>query len=203
MRGLMVILVALFFLPIVNAMTFPEDTSFSQGNIKYTFKEGVIVDNFDISSNDLKINNAEDKISLTVQGGQFEVIIYQFDIVKKIGFKSSVPQLVQFKITSGGENQYLYDGKSYYLSNYNIDTEEVIFEYKDFDKNSSVQGNKTNEKIEILNWWQKKIIEFEISSSIDEDGIINNKTVAISYLWLIISILGLVIGGFIWSILRN
>lgn len=201
----LIIILSLFLLlmSMASATTFEEDTMFNEGNINYIFSSGISVDNFDITSGGIKINNGDFKLGLTVQGGEVEVNILEFNETKKIEVMSSVPQSLTFIITQDGIRQYLYDGDSYHLNNYNIGIDPVVFDIVTFnekEENTNLENSVLDykEDIQKLDWWKQKMVEFEISSYEDENGIIQNKTFAITYLAFTLIMIFLIIGFLVW-----
>lgn len=204
MYKIIYVLIFLLMVSSVSAITFDKDTTYTEGNIEYIFKQGIRIDSFDISPGGIKIDGDE-KMGLTIQGGELQVTFYQFDdITKEVGFKSSVPQNIEFRITSGGINQYLYDGDSYYVDNFYIETEEVIFTYEPKEESElTTMVNELSDSVTRLNWWQKKMVEFETSSSINDRGIIENETFSITYLSFTIIMVLIIFITIMWRMLSH
>jgi len=202
-KWIIILSMFLLLMSVVSATTFKEDTMINEGNINYIFSSGVSVDNFDVTTGGIKINNGDFKFGITIQGGEVDVKILEFNETKKIELFSTVPQSINFIITENGVRQYLYDGDSYHLNNYNIGTEPVKFDIVNF-KNKENKTNLQNsvldykEDIQKLDWWKQKMVEFEISSYEDENGIIQNKTFAITYLAFTLFMIILIIGFLVW-----
>ena len=178
----------------VNAILFEEDTTFSEGNIDYVFKEGIELDSFEITSGGIRINGDE-KLGIDIKGGHLTLTFYEFyKLSKDIGIKSSVPQIISFEITSDGSRQYLYDGDSYYLNEYTISAnKEVRFKYVNF-KDDLESNGLVIQNIEELSFLNKKFAEFETKSNRDNGIITTVNKLTITYLNLaiiLVSIVGL------------
>lgn len=201
-KNLIFVFILLTMITSVSATTFSEDTEFTQGNVNYIFKEGIEVDTFDISSGGIKING-DKKIGITTQGGELTVIFYEFDEDDKlVGFESSVPQKIDFEVSFDGVNQYLYDGTSHYYNNFYID-DNMNFSFSP--KETSLiksTSEEISDKITKLEWWQKKIVEFEISSSI-EKGILTTKTFTITYMSFTIFMVIILLLILLWRVVNS
>jgi len=194
---ILIIIISLLLISSVSAIKFSKNTIFTEGNINYIFTEGIEIYNFDITSGGIRIDGDE-KLGISIEGGELTITFYQFDDnIKEIGIKSSVPQIINFQITSDSDYQYLFDGNSYYLNTYNIGAEEVIFTYVNFETNEP--DNIQTKTIEKLSFFEKRLVQFEISSTIDDNGIIHNKTFNITYLGITIIILVLLLIIFIFT----
>jgi hypothetical protein len=173
MKRLPIFLTIIFILLIssVSALQFFEDTTFTQGNVKYTFKEGVNVE-FRLVAQGIILDET-DKMSFTLQGGEIELTFYKFDDIEKIiGLHSNVQQTLEFAISSSGKQQYLFDGDSYYLDTLYVNTAPMNFTYLalEEEKDEDVfeekrEEEKTNldivEKDDVV-WFKETLFFFEI-----------------------------------------
>ena len=182
----------------VSATTFTENTTFSEGNINYVFIEGLEIDRFEILPGGIKVDDA--KIGLTLQGGELTVRFHKFDVFdKRISIQSSVPQEIQFQVTDDGKKQYLYDERSYHLNDYRFDdTEEVFFDFVVFDDQDQGVVDVDVKSIEKLKWYEQKVFEFETSTTMSKSGIITGETFSITYLWLTIILIAIIVGMMVW-----
>ncbi len=174
------------------ATSFIDDTEFVEGNIKYIFKSGVEIDDFEIHSGGIELNSDE-KFGFNIQGGEVSITFSEFTEDSKILIiNSSLPQKINFQITSDGKKQYLSDGKSYYLNSYDIGNDLVEFEVVDFNEDK-ITSDVVKRVIEKLSWYEKKMFEFEINKTTDENGIISSDVFAVTYLIFTIFMIILII----------
>lgn len=205
MRQILIFLAVLFLIvPFVSATTFNKDTSFKQGNINYVFKNGSVVDSFDVFNGGIKIN--DQSILLSIQGGELTVNIYSFVDANDnvVGFQSNVPQKLTFAMRHDGSNYYFYDGKDYALSTLDLGTDEIKGSFKTFD-----DTNKTviYSDLEGTPWYKQNIFEFEINKEL-RNGIVYGKIVGISYVTATILLFIIIILVFVikrygnWAVIK-
>jgi len=175
----------------VLAISFNEPTSFTQGNIKYVFHEGIEFETFNFINNGIVINDNH-KLVTTPQGGTLEINFYEWsENDNLIGIKSNVPQIVNFKITTNLSKNYLFNGQEYFLDTVNVKLEETNFTYILFNE------DKVVEQYEIIykdNWAKNNIFVFVIP---EVEGFYEMKIIRVTNLSFILTILTLIIISFI------
>lgn len=204
---LILILMLLFvvLLPTISASTiFEHDTQVNQGNINYIFKKGVEIDNFKLFNGGIIIDE-DFRLAIQIQGGSLDINIYKFDgINSEFSFKSSVPQTLIFNIIVNSKKYYLYDNSTYSLDSYKIGINELFWTVETL---GNVEEKELINEVILINsikkqsWYQKKIFEFEINPTIDENGIITARKIGISYFYFFVFILALIlIGSLLWKL---
>jgi len=179
----------------VSAITLKENTVINQGNLNYIFEKSIEVNIFNLITDGVMIG--DDKLIFIPEGGKVNIYFYDWGENKSIGIKSSVPQELIFKITVNNHKQYLYDNQTYHIDKVNIGVDLQKFTLEQFDDEITY----IRKSVEKQDWYEKKILEFEYFKEKDEQGIIRNKTFSITYLGLILTIIGvIIIGGVIWKL---
>jgi hypothetical protein len=161
----------------VSAFTFPEDTTFSKGDIDFIFKEGVVVEDFQFISQGIIIDDY--RIVIVPEGGEIVVTVSEWGEDKKLLVKSNAPQDLAFKITSGGVKYYVYDGEQYVIDEYEIDVEEVEWEFRQFEDNRMIDNVVT--VVESGKWLDKVVVFFEVPELSTTKGDVGGRIVFITY----------------------
>lgn len=179
----------------VAAMVFDADAKYTKDNINYVFKEGLSIKDFEILDGGIKIDKA--KYGFVLEGGTIDVSFYADET---IGISSSVPQKLTFNIIDDGIKQYLNDGESVYIDTYNIGGSETVFivEPSVIEDKNIIDYFADSTPIERQSWSNKKIIELEYSTTIDDDGIISGKNISVTNLGATIAALVILLLTLFW-----
>jgi len=172
-----IFMLMLLLIPVASAITFPEDTTFSNGDIDFTFKEGLEINDFKLISSGIIVDDY--RIVIAQEGGELSVVFEEWDGVKKISVESNVPQELSFKITSDGQKYYVYDGNEYVVDKYDIDVERVEWTFSQFEENRLV------DEVIVINddssWWDTTVFFFEVPELSTGTDNIGGKLVVITY----------------------
>lgn len=188
----------LLLMPFTYGLTIQKNTILNQGNINYIFENDIEVTSFSLITNGIMID--DDKLLFIPQGGKVNIYFYDWGKDKVIGIKSSVPQEITFKITINNQKQYLNSDNTFYLDKFDIDLDLKTYEIINLGNEEIQYIAKTIEK---QDWYQKKVLEIELRAEKDENGIIQNKTLKVSFLGLILACIGVLISGvIIWRLAR-
>ena len=192
----------------VSALDFEKDTTFKQGNVNYIFKENTRVSEFKPLFDGVIIDDV--RIILGSQGGiiNFTIINWVDSNDNIIGIKSNVPQKLTLSATDNNGNKlYFYDGTSYQLGDFNIGTDYIEGGFRIFDIKEEI-GNTIDSfgdiinRYEKLDWYEKKFVEIETSTT-ETNGIIKGETFVITYLMMVIFVFIVIVGLIIWTLRRN
>ncbi len=195
MRGFLILLILMA--PSVFGMEFTEDTTFNSGNIIFHFPQGTIMDDFNIITDGITINENH-KLIFIVEGGELDVTFYEWNSHSNlIGLKGDTIQDLIFKITVDNKKKYFQMDDDFFVDKIPIGKDEINVSYVEY--HTSDTSNLISRTIEKDSWWETKFIEFEYDVEKDLQGIIEGKTIGISYLWIVIFVF-LLIG--IWWVLR-
>jgi len=204
MKTLGILLISVIvLLQAVSALEFPEDTTFTQDNIKYTFKKGINLD-FKLISGGILIEDNH-RMYYGIQGGNLEIIFYHWEEEDYVmGMISSVPQRVDFSITIDGKEQYVYDGKEYYIGSINIDTDEIHWTYLTLEEDDPVKNSfDSTDFVPSDSWFSEKLFFFEVPELNYNDKTIGGKIVNITNLTTLLSLLAIFALVIVWWLISK
>jgi hypothetical protein len=114
-------------LPIVSAIDVGDiDVVLSQNSIKYTIHPDIGVENIELVTNGILINE-KDRLVTIIQGGSFEVEILSWEEGNHtLALSSSVPQAISFRWTIDGKKQYLKDDVGLNIDTYHIENDTIV-----------------------------------------------------------------------------
>ncbi len=194
MKKIIIYLTLAFLLfSFVSAIEFTEETVFKEGNINYIFVPNLEIDITHIGSGGI-ILNGDNKMSFSPQGGILNVTILDW-VNKTIRMQSDVPQKIDINVDFNGEPQFLNDGETNHFESVDLRYEPIDFTFGTFEESIHTKYDK----VPRLHWYEQKFIEFEVSTYEDEEGIIHNKTISITYVYLTFFILLIIL---LWVVFK-